>query len=99
MPRYCKAYPVRRLRDFSGWTENLGNRRKRVSEGSAEATAEVTDLDILYLHEDFTVTDGIFPEEHVVFSQVTPEWIEFCKTKLDFKVPTYIVDDAKKVSS
>jgi len=38
----------------------------------------------LFLHEDFTVTGGIFPGEAVVFDAVTPEWVEFCRGRLQF---------------
>ena len=31
---------------------------------------------------NFTVTDGIFIDENIIFSDVTPEWIEFCRNVL-----------------
>jgi hypothetical protein len=34
------------------------------------------------LHTDFTVTDGIFIDENIIFNDVTPEWIEFCRDVL-----------------
>ncbi|HEY6807132.1 MAG TPA: hypothetical protein VI306_26385 [Pyrinomonadaceae bacterium] len=50
---------------------------------------ELTDSDFLYLQENFVVTDDIFIDENIVFDQVTPEWIEFCKNTLAFEVPSY----------
>jgi hypothetical protein len=41
------------------------------------------------LHQDYTVTDGIFSGENVVYEDLTPEWIEFCKNVLKFEVPVY----------
>jgi hypothetical protein len=75
MGKYCKAYPVNRFREFSGWTENTQNSK------------ESTDKDYLYLQENFVVTDGIFLDENVIFDNVTPEWMDFCKNSLKFEVP------------
>lgn len=92
MGRYCKAYPITRLREFPGWTENPKNARreqKMVEGREVEGPRLLTDDDFLYLQEDFTVTDGIFLEENVIFDGVSPDWIEFCKTTLKFEVPVY----------
>lgn len=43
----------------------------------------------LYLQENFVVTDGIFLDERIVFDEVTPEWVDFCKTTLQFEVPSF----------
>ncbi len=91
MGRYCKAYQVSRFRECSEWKEELQNTRseKREMEGvEVEAARELTDDDHLYLQEDFTVTDGIFLEENVIFSEVTPEWKTFCTENLKFEVPS-----------
>src|SRR5204863_2716980 len=66
MGRYCKAYPIQRFQEFSGWKENAENVRKetkQVDGKETEVVREFTDADYLYLQEDFTVTDGIFLEE------------------------------------
>lgn len=90
MGRYCKAYPVSRFRESSLWNEELQNARteKREIEGvEVEAPREITDDDHFYLQEDYTVTDGIFLEENVIFSEVTPEWRAFCAESLKFELP------------
>jgi hypothetical protein len=90
MGRYCKAYPVARFREFSGWTENTQNMRKEKQEGDgneAEAAEQSTVRDYFFLQENFVVTDGIFLDENVIFDDTTPEWIEFCKNSLGFEVP------------
>lgn len=90
MGRYCKAYPVGRLREFSEWKEDLQNTRVEMSEvdgKEVKTPRQLTDEDYLYLQEDLTVTDGIFLEENVIFSEVTPEWKTYCAEALKFEVP------------
>src|SRR6185369_1386086 len=92
MGAYCKAYPISRLRAFSGWTENLENARKEktgADEKAIEKSREFSNDDFLYLQENYIVTDGIFMDENIIFSNVTPEWIEFCRDNLKFELPDY----------
>ena len=98
MGAYCKAYPIRRLREFSGWTENLENARKEKTEADGKAAdkpRELNDDAFLYLQENYVVTDGIFLDENIIFSDVTPEWIEFCRDKLKFEIPDYQTANAE----
>jgi len=75
--KYCKAYHVKDLRQFSGWTE------KR-----EESEPELTDEDIVYLWDDFTVVRSpVIPNRGTVLDEVNPEWQEFCKTTLHFEIP------------
>jgi hypothetical protein len=82
--KYCKAYTYDDFRKFDGW--NGGAREEQRPGANAEAkTAGETDLsNVLFLQEDYTVTTGIFLDENVVFAEVTPEWIEFCRDSLKF---------------
>lgn len=83
--KYCKAYPLAQLRQFPGWSEKAENARKIIKEVNGEAVTmarELTDEDYVYLQTNFTVTDGIFIDENIIFSDVTQEWIEFCRTYL-----------------
>ena len=92
MGRYCKAYPIKMLREFSGWKENLQNVRKekkQVEGKEVEIARELTDNDHLYLQENLIVTDGIFLDENVIYDDITPEWSDFCKSALKFEVPSY----------
>lgn len=92
--KYSKGFPLSQLRQFSGWSEQSQNARKirkEVNEQIEEVVRELFDDDYLYLHENFTVTDGIFLNENVIFSDVTPEWRDFCKNVLKWEVP----DNAK----
>ena len=82
---YSRAYPLSRLRQFAGWTERTENARKiskEVNGEMVEVPRQLKDSDYVYLHTDFTVTDGIFIDENIIFNDVTPEWIEFCRDVL-----------------
>jgi hypothetical protein len=75
--KYCKAHHLRDLRQFHGWTE-----KGEVDE------AELSDEDIVYLWDDFTVVRSpVMPDRSLVFDAVTPEWKEFCATTLGFAIP------------
>jgi hypothetical protein len=84
MGKYCKAYMITSLRQFGGWTEKSENARKE-----NDTPRQLGDVDFLYLQENYIVTDGIFIDENVIFDNVTPEWIDFCKNVLKFEVPNY----------
>ena len=94
MGKYCKAYPVSRFREFSGWQENSANARKE-----NDVPRPLTDADFLYLQEDLVVTDGVFLDENVIFDDVSPEWTHFCKTTLNFELPDYVKVEAQKGES
>jgi hypothetical protein len=88
--RYSKAYPLGRLRQFSGWTERPESARRITKEVDGEIVEEarvLSDEDYVYVQRNFTVTDGIFVDENIIFSDVTLEWIEFCQTVLGFGNP------------
>lgn len=72
---YCKGYAFRDLRQFEGWPEN------------PEAAASPSDDDIVYVHQDFTVTRSMWHGEDVLLGEVTPAWRAFCETTLQFDVP------------
>jgi hypothetical protein len=88
MGQYCKAYPLSALRQFSGWHENAEAFRKTEDAAAESANGDRPDNDhIVYLQENYVVTDGIFIDENVIFDEVTDAWIEFCKTALNFELP------------
>ena len=92
MGKYCKAYPISRLREFNQWTEYSENARKEKNEidgVEVEIARQFTESDFLYLQENYVVTDGIFLDENIVFDNVTPEWKDFCRDVLEFEVPVY----------
>jgi hypothetical protein len=92
MGKYCKAYSVARLREFTGWTENTQNVRKekkQIDGKEVEVQRQLTTNDYLYVQENYVVTDGIFIDENVIFDNVTQEWIDFCQNTLKFEIPVY----------
>ena len=93
MGKYCKAYLLKEMRKFSEWSENAENARKEKKEVEGEEVEEtriLNDDSIVYLQENFVVTDGVFKEENVIFDMVSPEWKEYCEKELNFEVPNYI---------
>ena len=102
MGRYCKAYYAADFRKFPGWKENVANLRKDKQEVNGKEVEverhELKDDDILYLQENFVVTDGIFKDENVVFDQVTPEWEAFCTGELAFEIPDYAREEEEVVA-
>jgi len=90
MGRYCKAYPISRYREYRGWAEkNEGfqKERKIVDGKELDGDGQVAEINHLYLQENYVVTKGVFLDEHIVFDDVTPEWVDFCKNTLKFEVP------------
>jgi hypothetical protein len=83
---YCKAYHLGELRKFNGWSEDrsTGKVKLQVSDKPHDGYNDET---IVYLHQDFSVTESMRRNERVIFSDVTPEWEEFCRNSLRFKVP------------
>src|SRR5215510_16387989 len=80
--KYCRPYPLHLLRKFPGWSEKAENARKirkQVDGETVEEIRELTDGTYVYVQGDYTVTDGIFIDENIIFDDVTPEWIEFCQ--------------------
>lgn len=89
MGSYCRAYHARDLAAFPGWTPDAS--ALRPAEGTRAAPAHD---DVLFLQEDFSVTDGIFLDEHVVFADAGPEWRAFCRDTLGFAVPAHAAAEA-----
>ena len=92
MSSYCKAYEARKLAAYPHWQPDLDNLEQPEAEEpdhEPERRTELEDDDVLYLHEDFIVTDGIFRDEHVIFDKVTDLWKEACNTQLGFEIPVY----------
>lgn len=90
MGRYCKAYGVARFQEFAGWRPNEDAVRRDTREVDGKEIEVPVPLTIdrhLYLHESMVVTDGIFFDENIIFSDVTPEWESFCRNILGFCMP------------
>ena len=88
MGQYCKAYPLSAMRQFSGWRENAQAFRKTEDgPGESDHGDGPQNDHIVYLQENYVVTDDIFIDEHVVFQDVTDAWKEFSQKTLNFELP------------
>lgn len=84
MGQYCKAYQLKEFRRFVGWREN--EEVARLEEGE-EQPRPLSDDDVVYLQENFVVTDGTFIDERIIFENATEKWKQFCREELKFSIP------------
>lgn len=84
---YARAYLLRELRQFRDWHEEKINWKETVPAAENGNSRELSDDHVVFLQDDLTVTELIWPGENVIFNRTTPEWIEFCTQELQFKVP------------
>lgn len=89
--QYCKAYYLTDLRKFPDWAETRAKLVVTGDNGASSNGNNEADLlsgdDLVYLHQDYTVTKSMWHGEDAVFQNVTPAWERFCTKKLKFKVP------------
>lgn len=78
MKKYCKSYTMGELRRFPGWSANAQPEER-----------EMADEANVFLCDELTVL--ISPvgkdKDKRLFTAVTPEWEEFCRTELKFQIP------------
>ena len=86
--KYVKAYRLEELRKYDGWREERINWKDDGDAGNnGDGGKSLSDDDVVFLHQDLSVTESMWHDENVIFNRVTPEWEEFCKNELEFKVP------------
>src|SRR5262245_9892592 len=63
--KYCKAYYRRELRKYSNWSESRINwKEKKNEKGTNDPNdGEFTDDKIVFIHQDFTVTESMWQNE------------------------------------
>ena len=88
LKNYAQAYLLGDLRKFSGWREEKINWKETVPANENGNSQKLADSDVVFLHQDLSVTQLIWPGENVIFNQQTPEWQQFCEQELHFRVPT-----------
>jgi ankyrin repeat protein len=86
---YCRAYPVAELRRYPGWPAGQAKQPDQADAGPAPGAGGQPDQ-IVFLHDDLTVTASMWPGEDVIFDTVTDEWARFCERELGFAVPDEI---------
>lgn len=70
---YCKAYTVEELAAYRGWPNDF--------EAAPGPDA------VVYVHDDYTVTSGIWAGEDNVAVEINEDWKVFCRDVLRFDVP------------
>jgi len=88
--KYCKAYRLGLLRRYSGWSESPIDRttKKRSENGDRTGNdGQFTDDTIVFIHQDFTVTEFIWHNENVIFDRLDSGWHDFCTKDLKFSIP------------
>ena len=85
--RYCRAYRVSDLKGYSGWDETRvdWNEKERFDNGTTGG--QLTDEEVVFIHEDFTVMASMWQNENVIFKSGDAAWEEFCMDSLKFKAP------------
>jgi hypothetical protein len=84
--KYCKAYHLEALREFPNWGEKRINWKNRDGEDGNPEGAFTNDK-IVFIHQDFSVTESVWHNENVIFDEVDSAWQEFCSGRLNFQVP------------
>jgi hypothetical protein len=85
--KYCKAYHLNDLRAYPGWSESRINWNEKKDGGGDDSEGAFADDKIVFIHQDFTVTESMWHGENVIFSGGDPSWKSFCADALGFKVP------------
>lgn len=88
--KYCRAYRLKELREFPCWPEQSLDSNGKDGEGEQAKGAGLTDDKVVFIHQDFTVTESVWHNENVIFDQVSENWRDFCATVLGFRAPTDI---------
>ncbi len=94
MRNYSKAYVLKDLRAFEGWTEN-----------AREGAEPLDDDSVVFVQDDLTVVDekmlfeDTIEDQDYIYNAGTDEWKTFCKETLEFEIPedlryAYEQDDA-----
>jgi hypothetical protein len=87
---YCKAYYLRDLRKFKGWSEQRKNwkiNKYWPDDIKADFEKALADDDVVFVHHDFQVTKSMWHDEHVIFEAGVPEWERFCRDQLNYSIP------------
>lgn len=84
---YCKAYPLRDVKRFAHYRDDLvlGHDGESLGDGQS-----LSDDDVVFIHPDYSVTRSVF---HPKNPRQTPdtEWVAFCSNELGFRVPDDLV--------
>ena len=77
---YSKAYTLKELRSYKGWEEVL-----RESEKPTQEIHKLRDDDLVFIHQDYSVTIEPRLGQGVIYDKVNSEWKRFCEETLQFE--------------
>jgi FOG: Ankyrin repeat len=95
--KYCKGYRLGSLRKYPDW--NAGRVVREQNNQDTERTdrlsqsnnltedGPLSDDKVVFIHQDYSVTESIWHNENVLFVGADSAWKEFCTEFLKFKVP------------
>jgi hypothetical protein len=83
MGKYCKVYPLERLKMWAGWDDKV-NKQVPIKEVQGDDKL----IPYVFVQENYTVTAGVALDQEILFDDVTPAWKEFCENSLEFQLPT-----------
>jgi ankyrin repeat protein len=81
--KYAAAYHLEELRRYPGWPAAVESGAES-NGGQPEGAA---DGDVVFIHQDYKVMKSIWPDENVLFADVTEQWKDYCRNELKFSVP------------
>jgi uncharacterized protein len=73
---YCKAYRLTEVSEFAQWKDISGT-----------VIVETTEGDLVFIHEDYSVTRSIWRDKEIVYKGESADWRRFCETTLRFRIP------------
>jgi hypothetical protein len=85
--KYCKAYHLADCRKYLGWSESRINWKDDKEKSESDVEGALADDQVVFIHQDLTVTESMWHNENVIFNAIDPIWEEFCANTLGFKVP------------
>jgi uncharacterized protein len=88
--RYCMACYLRDLRQYPAWEERRINWKYKAENDNDVGEENFLDDKIVFIHQDFSVTESIWHNENIIFNNVDSAWERFCTDFLKFKVPNDI---------
>ncbi len=84
---YTQAFPVGMLRKFPGWEEIPSGARDAQPAAEGEGGSSRANEEIVFLHQNYAVTESTNADERPVFNKPSAEWKMYCAQTLGFKAP------------
>jgi uncharacterized protein len=82
---YARAYHLSELRQFPAFAK--GNAHLNINPIDVTDSTAASEDPLVFIHQDLSVTRSMWHNEDVLLEDVTPEWQDFCRNVLCFKVP------------